>query len=50
MLEIDRIDVYYGDQALWKASLTVQDGEIAALVGSKTVLERVPSSRRYAGS
>jgi len=35
MLEIDRIDVYYGDlQALWKASLTVQDGEIAALVGS----------------
>ncbi len=35
MLEIDRIDVYYGDlQALWNISLTVQSGEIAALVGS----------------
>ncbi len=35
MLEIDRIDVYYGDlQALWDISLTVQAGEIAALVGS----------------
>ncbi len=35
MLEIDRIDVYYGDlQALWDVSLTVQGGEIAALVGS----------------
>jgi branched-chain amino acid transport system ATP-binding protein len=35
MLEIDRIDVFYGDlQALWDVSLTVQDGEIAALVGS----------------
>ncbi len=35
MLEIDRIDVYYGDlQALWDISLTVQGGEIAALVGS----------------
>jgi len=35
MLEIDRIDVFYGDlQALWGVSLTVQDGEIAALVGS----------------
>ena len=35
MLEIDRIDVYYGDlQALWDISLTVRGGEIAALVGS----------------
>lgn len=35
MLEIDQIDVFYGDlQALWNVSLTVQDGEIAALVGS----------------
>jgi branched-chain amino acid transport system ATP-binding protein len=35
MLEIDQIDVFYGDlQALWNVSLTVQEGEIAALVGS----------------
>src|SRR5512139_1753110 len=35
MLEIDRIDVFYGDlQALWNVSLTVQEREIAALVGS----------------
>ena len=35
MLEIERIDVYYGDlQALWGVSLTVRAGEIAALVGS----------------
>ncbi len=35
MLEIQRIDVYYGDlQALWDVSLTVRGGEIAALVGS----------------
>ena len=35
MLEIDQIDVYYGDlQALWEVSLTVRGGEIAALVGS----------------
>jgi branched-chain amino acid transport system ATP-binding protein len=35
MLEIDRIDVYYGDlRALWDVSLSVQGGEIAALVGS----------------
>jgi len=34
MLEIRGIDVYYGDlQALWDISLTVQDGEIVALVG-----------------
>lgn len=34
MLEIDNIDVYYGDlQALWDVSLTIQDGEILALVG-----------------
>lgn len=35
MLEIDQIDVFYGDlQALWNVSLTVHDGEISALVGS----------------
>jgi len=35
MLEIDQIDVFYGDlQALWNVSLTIHDGEIAALVGS----------------
>jgi len=35
MLEIERIDVFYGDlQALWDVSLTIQNGEIAALVGS----------------
>ncbi|MCJ7828779.1 MAG: ABC transporter ATP-binding protein [Dehalococcoidia bacterium] len=35
MLEVDRIDVYYGDlQALWDVSLTIRGGEIAALVGS----------------
>jgi branched-chain amino acid transport system ATP-binding protein len=35
MLEIDQIDVFYGDlQALWNVSLAVQEREIAALVGS----------------
>jgi branched-chain amino acid transport system ATP-binding protein len=35
MLEVDRIDVYYGDlQALWDVSLAIRGGEIAALVGS----------------
>ena len=35
MLEVDRIDVYYGDlQALWDVSLTIRGGEIVALVGS----------------
>lgn len=35
MLEVDRIDVFYGDlQALWNVSLNVGEGEIAALVGS----------------
>jgi branched-chain amino acid transport system ATP-binding protein len=35
MLEIDQINVFYGDlQALWDVSLTVQEREIAALVGS----------------
>ncbi len=35
MLEINNIDVYYGDlQALRNISLTVRDGEIVALVGS----------------
>jgi len=34
MLEVKGIDVYYGDlQALWGVSLTVQSGEIVALVG-----------------
>ena len=34
MLEVNSIDVYYGDlQALWDVSLTVQNGEIVALVG-----------------
>jgi branched-chain amino acid transport system ATP-binding protein len=34
MLEIDGIDVFYGDlQALWNASLTIENSEIAALVG-----------------
>lgn len=35
MLEIDKIDVYYGDlQALWGVSLSIRGGEIVALVGS----------------
>jgi len=35
MLEISKIDVYYGDlQALWDVSLTLGDGEIVALIGS----------------
>lgn len=35
MLEIDQIDVFYGDlQALWNVSLNVKEGEITALVGS----------------
>jgi len=35
MLEINNLDVYYGDlQALWSISLTVEDGKIATLVGS----------------
>lgn len=34
MLEITKIDVYHGDlQALWDVSLTVEEGEIVALVG-----------------
>jgi branched-chain amino acid transport system ATP-binding protein len=34
MLEIESIDVYYGDlQALWDVSLTIRDREIVALVG-----------------
>jgi branched-chain amino acid transport system ATP-binding protein len=34
MLEIDGINVYYGDlQALWDVSLSVQEGEIVVLVG-----------------
>ena len=35
MLEIDTIDVSYGDvQALWQISLKVEDKEIVALIGS----------------
>ncbi len=35
MLRINALDVYYGDlQALWNVSLTIEEGEIAALVGS----------------
>jgi len=35
MLEIDKIDVYYGDlQALWDVSFTVQEKEIVAVIGS----------------
>ncbi len=35
MLELNTIDVFYGDvQALWEVSLTVNKGEIVALVGS----------------
>lgn len=35
MLEIDSIDVYYGDlQALWGVSLMIEEGEIVALIGS----------------
>lgn len=35
MLEIDNIDVYYGDlQALWSVSLLIEEGEIVALIGS----------------
>ena len=34
MLQIDKIDVYYGDvQALWGVSLEVKEGEIVSLVG-----------------
>jgi branched-chain amino acid transport system ATP-binding protein len=35
MLEVDQIDVFYGDlQALWDISVSVPKGEITALVGS----------------
>jgi branched-chain amino acid transport system ATP-binding protein len=35
MLEIDKLDVYYGDlQVLWGVSMTVENGKIATLVGS----------------
>ena len=35
MLEIDAIDVFYGDlQAIWGLSLNVRDGEIVSLIGS----------------
>ena len=35
MLEIQQIDVYYGDlQALWDVSLSIQEGEMVTLIGS----------------
>ena len=35
MLEIKRMDVFYGDiQALWDVSITIEEGKIVALVGS----------------
>ena len=35
MLDVSHLDAYYGDlQALWDVSLTIEDGRIAALVGS----------------
>ena len=35
MLEINHIDVFYGDlQALWDVSLTIDEGKIVTLVGS----------------
>ena len=35
MLEINRIDVFYGDlQALWDVSIAIDEGKIVALIGS----------------
>ncbi|MEW6663919.1 MAG: ABC transporter ATP-binding protein [Thermodesulfobacteriota bacterium] len=35
MLEVDRVDVHYGDvQALWNVSFGVSEGEIVSLIGS----------------
>ena len=35
MLEINQLDVFYGDlQALWNLSMTIEDGKIVTLVGS----------------
>ncbi len=35
MLDIDRVDVFYGDlQALWDISISVEEGKIVTLVGS----------------
>lgn len=35
MLEVNNIDVYHGElQALWDISLTVQEGEMVALIGA----------------
>lgn len=35
MLEVNNIDVYHGDlQALWGVSLTIQEGEMVALIGA----------------
>jgi len=35
MLEVNNIDVYHGElQALWDVSLTVQEGEMVALIGA----------------
>jgi branched-chain amino acid transport system ATP-binding protein len=35
LLDVNSIDVYYGDlQALWNVSMTVEEGEIVAIIGS----------------
>lgn len=35
MLEVNNIDVYHGDlQALWDVSLTLQEGEVVAIIGA----------------
>ena len=35
MLEVNNIDVYHGElQALWDVSLTIQEGEMVALIGA----------------
>ena len=35
MLEVNNIDVYHGElQALWDVSLTIEDGEMVALIGA----------------
>ena len=35
MLEVEKVDVHYGDiQALWNITFRVSDGEIASLIGS----------------
>ena len=39
MLEISQLDVFYGDlQALWDVSISIDAGQIVALVGSNGAL------------